>query len=78
MAVEMSLEDILSSSIVEWINSTDFDLESTCTSPEEVTVSHEVLPAVCTATIEAMHRQSKNASSADSSSSSSKCPAIVS
>jgi len=32
--VEESLEDILSSSIVKWINSTDFDLESTCVSTE--------------------------------------------
>ena len=32
--VEESLEDILSSSIVKWINSTDFDLESTCASTE--------------------------------------------
>ena len=32
MVEEMSLEDILSSIFVEWINSTDFDLESTCAS----------------------------------------------
>jgi len=36
MVEEMSLEDILSSNIVEWINSMDFDLESTCTPAEEV------------------------------------------
>ena len=48
---EMNLEDILSSSIVEWINSTDFDLESTCASTEEVAVSHGVLPAVCAAVV---------------------------
>ena len=40
--VEESLEDVLSSSIVEWINSTDFDLESTCASTE-VAVSHKTL-----------------------------------
>ena len=49
MVEEMSLEDILSSSIVEWINCTDFNLEPTST--EEVAVCHEVLPTVCTALV---------------------------
>ena len=51
MVEEMSLEDILLSSTVEWINSTDFDLESTCAPTQEVAVSHEVLPTVCTAMV---------------------------
>ena len=55
---------------MEWINSRDFDLESTCASTEEVAVSHKVAPAVCTAKVETTRSQLKNVSSADSSSSS--------
>jgi len=59
---EMSLEDILSSSIVKWINRMDFDLESTWASTGEVAVSPKVLPAVCAAMIETTRCQLKNAS----------------
>ena len=54
---------------MEWINSTD--LESTSASTEEVAVSPEVLPAVCTAMVETTQSQLKNVSFVDSSSSSS-------
>ena len=78
MAEEIGLDDSLAPYILNWVNSTDFDLEPTCTVIEEVTIPPpELLQAIlCNALVENESMYSnesnpKNVCLADLSSSSS-------